>query len=145
MPIAQFNIAVARWPLDDPRMAEFMDNVDRIHDIAARTPGFIWRMEDEHGPDAPKWPDIPLMTFTLTVWEDIESLRQFTWKTLHKRFRLRRQDWFEPWLRPYLVIWEVPEGHFPKGPEALAMLDKLEREGPSETICGVEALAREIA
>jgi hypothetical protein len=29
--LAQFNIARIRYPLDDPRMIEFVDNVERIN------------------------------------------------------------------------------------------------------------------
>ena len=145
MPIAQFNIALARWPLDDPRMAGFTDNIRRINGLAERSPGYLWRLVDETGPEAPKFPDHPLMTFTLSLWRDVESLRHFTWNTLHKRFRLRRAEWFVPWEGPYLALWPVAEGHRPDGTEALAMLERLAHEGPSEAVFGVEALAKEVA
>ena len=143
--LAQFNIAVPRWPLDDPRMADFTDNIKRINGLAERSPGYLWRLEDETGPDAPHFPDHPDMTLTLSVWRDLESLRHFTWQTLHKRFRQRRAEWFLPWDGPYLALWWVAEGHRPNGAEALAMLDRLAREGPSETVFGTEALVREAA
>lgn len=145
MPIAQFNIALARWPLDDPRMAGFTDNIRRVNGLAERSPGYLWRLVDETGPEAPRFPDHPLMTFTLSLWRDVGSLRHFTWNTLHKRFRLRRHEWFVPWDGPYLALWPVAEGHRPDGAEALDMLDRLAREGPSEAVFGVEALAREVA
>ena len=138
--LGQFNIARARWPLDDPRMAEFMDNVDRMIALARRSPGYVWRLEDEEGPDAPKFPGDPLMTFTLSVWEDLDSLRAFTWSTIHKRFRMRRDEWFQTIDGPYLVIWPIADGHRPDGREALAMLDRLTREGPSDAVFGTEAL-----
>ena len=62
-----------------------------------------------------------------------------------KRFRLRRGEWFEPWDGPYLAIWPIADDHRPDGQEALAMLDRLAREGPSEAVFGTEALAREAA
>ncbi|MEM7190602.1 MAG: DUF3291 domain-containing protein, partial [Pseudomonadota bacterium] len=96
MPIGQFNIARALWPLDDPRMKEFMDAIPKMNALAERTPGYIWRLEDENGPDAPKFPDDPRMTLTLSVWRDVDSLRHFTWNTVHKRFRMRTREWFEP-------------------------------------------------
>lgn len=145
MPLAQYNIALPRWPVEDPRMAEFRDNIVRINGLARRSPGFLWRLEDEAGPDAPVFPDHPTMNFTISLWRDIESLRHFTWNTLHKRFRLRRDEWFQPWPGPYLALWPVAEGHRPNGAEAQAMLDRLAREGPSEAVFGTEALTREAA
>ncbi|MGB0506592.1 MAG: DUF3291 domain-containing protein, partial [Pikeienuella sp.] len=89
--LAQFNIATARWPLDDPRMAGFIDAVPAVNALAERSDGFIWRLIDEDGPDAPvfspEYGDRSLLTLTLSAWRDIESLRAFTWNTVHKRFR----------------------------------------------------------
>ncbi|MGC2826392.1 MAG: DUF3291 domain-containing protein, partial [Pseudolabrys sp.] len=47
--LAQFNIARTRYPLDDPRMAEFVDNVARVNCLADKVPGFVWRLQDESG------------------------------------------------------------------------------------------------
>lgn len=140
MPIAQFNIARARWPLEDHRMSGFTDMIDKMNAIATRSPGYIWRLIDEHGPDGAKFPGDPRMTFTLSVWQDVESLRIFTWHTLHKRFRLRASEWFEPHDQAYLAIWPIAEGHRPDGTEALGMLDQLRVEGPSDAVFGTEAL-----
>lgn len=138
--LGQFNIARARWPLNDPRMAGFSDNVTRINAVAERTPGFVWRLEDEHGPDGAHFPDDPLMTYTLSVWQDVDALRQFTWSTVHKRFRMRRDEWFQPLSGAYLAIWPIAAGHRPTGAEALSMLARLAKEGPSEAVFGTEAL-----
>lgn len=140
MHLAQFNIARALWPLDDPRMAGFSDNVDLIHRIAHQTPGFLWLMDDD-APEKPTFPGDPLMTFTLSMWEDEESLRFFTWNTLHKKFRLRTREWFEPLGAAYLVCWPIEEGRRPDGAEAIGKLDQLRREGPSDALFGVERLS----
>ena len=146
MPIGQFNIARARWDLDDPRMKEFFDTVPKMNALAERSPGYIWRLEDEYGPDGPPMlAEEPRLTMTLSVWQDVESLRHFTWQTLHKRFRLRTHEWFERMDKAYLAIWPIAEGHLPKGPEAQAMLEKLRAEGPSEAVFGTEALLPEPA
>ena len=36
--LAQFNIARVRYPLDDPRMREFVDNVERVNGLADKFP-----------------------------------------------------------------------------------------------------------
>ena len=35
--LAQFNIARIKYPLDDPRMAEFVDNLARVNGLAERS------------------------------------------------------------------------------------------------------------
>lgn len=139
--LAQFNIARARWDLDDPRMQGFLGSVPRINALAARTPGFVWRLEDEHGPDAPDFGDDGRMTFTLSVWKDVESLRHFTWSTIHKSFRLRTSEWFEKPSEAYLVMWPVDKDHRPTGAEALQELSALRNEGPSDRRLSTEALS----
>ena len=137
---AEFNVANARWPLDDPRMAGFSDNVDKINRIAERSPGFVWRLVDEDDPAAPRFAEEDNVIFTLSVWESVEALRQFTWNTAHKQFRLRRDEWFKPMSEAYLAIWPIAEGHRPDGMEALTHLGLLRAHGPSEHVFGTEAL-----
>ncbi len=145
MHLAQFNIARARWDLDDPRMAGFTDNVDRINGLAERSPGFLWRMADEDDPAAPDFSDDPRMTWTLSLWRDVESLRFFTWNTLHKKFRLRTAEWFEPLGAAYLVCWLIGEGRTPTGSKALENLARLRRDGPSDDVFGVERVSASVA
>src|SRR5262245_31722828 len=47
--LAQFNIGRIRYPLDDPRMADFVNNLDRVNASAERTRGFVWRLQDDSG------------------------------------------------------------------------------------------------
>ncbi len=42
--LAQFNIGKIKHPLDDPRMAGFVDNLDRINALADISPRFVWRL-----------------------------------------------------------------------------------------------------
>ena len=45
--LAQVNIARARYSLDDPRFADFMNQLDEINALADKAPGFVWRLQDE--------------------------------------------------------------------------------------------------
>ena len=45
--IAQLNIGRFRYSTGDPRMADFMMNLDRINALAERTDGFVWRLKDD--------------------------------------------------------------------------------------------------
>ena len=47
--LAQFNIARIRYPLDDPRMVAFVDNVQRVNGLAEMIDGFVWRLQTEDG------------------------------------------------------------------------------------------------
>ncbi|MGB0440601.1 MAG: DUF3291 domain-containing protein, partial [Paracoccaceae bacterium] len=50
--IAELNIARLLADQDDPRVAEFMDNIDRINGLGKRMPGFAWIMEGSGAPNA---------------------------------------------------------------------------------------------
>ena len=86
MHLAQFNISRNRYPLDDPRMQEFLDNVERVHRLAEQIDGFVWRLHDEtgHAMNIRVYDD-PEILPNLTVWRDVEALERFVWQTLHKR------------------------------------------------------------
>ena len=114
MHLAQFNIARIRYPLDDPRMAEFVDNVDRVHALADQIEGFVWRLQDDggHAMNIRVYDD-PEILPNLTVWENVAALERFVWQTLHKRFYGRSQEWFGHIDGPKLVLWWIPAGHHP--------------------------------
>ncbi len=42
--LAQVNIARMLAPIDSPAMADFVNNLDRINNIAEKNPGFVWRL-----------------------------------------------------------------------------------------------------
>ena len=111
--LAEFNIARIRYPLDDPRMAEFVDNVARVNALAEQIEGFVWRLQDEsgHAMNMTVYGD-PTLLPNLTLWENEAALERFVWQTLHGRFYRRREDWFVPIETP-LVLWWVPAGHRP--------------------------------
>src|SRR5262249_55239539 len=78
-------------------------------------PGFVWRLQDGDGPGAtalrPCGPDIMV---NMSVWENLESLRDFVYRSgAHLDFMRRRRAWFHPMAQPYLVLWWVPAGHIP--------------------------------
>ena len=85
--LAQFNIARIKYPLDDPRMREFVDNVARVNALAEAIEGFVWRLQDESGNAMNmKVYDDPRVLPNLTLWENVEALERFVWKTVHSRF-----------------------------------------------------------
>jgi hypothetical protein len=140
--LAQFNIARIRYPLDDPRMAEFVDNVDLVHSLAEQIEGFVWRLQDEsgHAMGMTVYGD-PRLLPNLTVWDNVQALERFVWRTLHRRFYVRRTEWFEPVDGPPLVLWWIPAGHRPPLAEGVERLDHLRAHGPSDHAFGWEQIA----
>ena len=141
MHLAQLNIAHPLHPLDDPRMAGFVDNLDRVNAVAERSPGFVWRLVGE-GDDATdlRFDDDPDTIVNMSVWETAEHLEHFVWNTVHKRIYHRKGEWFGTAGKPYFVMWPVPVGHRPDLAEARGRLDHFERYGSSEHAFGWEGL-----
>jgi hypothetical protein len=139
--LAELNVGRVRYPLDHPRMAGFVDNLDLINEIAERSKGFVWRLKDESGNATNiRGFDDRQMILNVSVWEDIEALEGFVWQTVHKRFYGRRHEWFDPLQGPYFVMWWVKPGHRPDVAEALARLDYLKTHGSSEHAFGWDAI-----
>jgi hypothetical protein len=139
--LAQFNIARIRYPLDDPRMREFVDNVERVNGLAEKIPGFVWRLQDAsgHAMNMTVYED-PHILPNLTVWENTAALERFVWQTVHQRFYARREEWFEP-VKTTLVLWWIAAGHRPDVAEGVARLDHIVAQGPSEYAFGWRDLA----
>ena len=139
--LAQFNIARIRYPLDDPRMAEFVDNVDRVNRLAEKIEGFVWRLKDDSGHAMNmRVYDDPTLLPNLTLWEHPQALERFVWQTLHGRFYRRREDWFAPIETP-LVMWWVDAGARPTMAEGVRRRDHLIAQGPSDYAFGWENLS----
>jgi len=135
MQLAQLNLGRIAHPLDDPRVADFVRGLEMVNRVAAEAPGFVWKYETgEGGTVEDAVGGDPLILVNMTVWETVEDLEHFTFRTLHKRFYNRRRDWFVPMGRPSFVMWWVEDGHRPSLAEALARLEQLRREGPGETV-----------
>jgi Domain of unknown function (DUF3291) len=139
--LAQLNIGRIRYPLEDPRMAGFADNLELVNGIAERSSGFVWRYTDESGNATNTRPfGDPLVIVNVSLWENVVSLEKYVWQTVHKRFYGRRHEWFDKFEGPYFVMWWVPAGHRPTMQEAIARLEHLKAHGPSEQAFGWESL-----
>jgi len=132
--LAQLNIGRIRYEIDDPRMKGFVDNLAFVNDLAERSPGFVWRYQDDSGnaTNTRPYDGDPRMAVNMSVWLDVESLERFVWQTVHKRFYGQRHDWFETLGERYMVMWWVPVGHLPSVQEAVERLEHLKVQGPSE-------------
>jgi hypothetical protein len=140
--VAQLNIGRFRYPTDDPRMAGFMTNLDRINALAERSEGFVWRLRDESNNATAIRPESdPNMAVNLSVWENVEALERFVWATVHKQFYNHKGDWFEKLAAPHFVMWPVSAGHIPDLAEAMARLEHLRAHGDTDFAFGWGHLA----
>jgi Domain of unknown function (DUF3291) len=135
--LAQLNIGRIRYEIDDPRMADFTNNLALVNGLAERTPGFVWRYIDDSGNSTSTRPYAdPRIAINMSVWESVEALERFVYQTVHKRFYGRREEWFEHFESAYFVMWWVPAGHRPRVEEAMERLDCLKQNGPSDRAFG---------
>ena len=144
MHLAELNVGRLVAPTDDPRVKDFMDNLDRINGLGKRMPGFVWMMEGSGEPGTGNTENAidgdPLHVSNLSVWEDAASLEKFVWGTIHKQFYARKAEWFEVLGTQHFVMWWIEPGHTPTLDEALARLDHLNKNGDSDDAFGWEYL-----
>jgi hypothetical protein len=130
--VAQLNTGRAVAPLDDPRLADFMSWLDRINALAERSPGFIWRLQGDNGNNtALKISDDPQFIVNMSLWESIDDLHAFTYRSNHKTVFARRYEWFERSTGPNMVMWWQAAGTLPDVRDALARLQRLADHGPA--------------
>lgn len=130
--LAQFNIARAKAPLDDPLLADFMARLDEINALAEDSPGFVWRLQSDSGnaTDIQAYDD-PRMLINMSLWESAEVLFDYVYRSGHSKVMARRKEWFDRFDGPYVVLWWVAAGHRPDLQEAQERLEHLQSHGPT--------------
>lgn len=129
--VAQINIGTMVAPTDDPAVAEFMEALDRINALADDAPGFVWRLQTDAGnaTDIHVFPD-PLQLVNMSVWESVEALKEYVYRSEHVEFFRRRAEWFEADAKR-VALWHVAPGRLPDLDEAVRRVGFLERHGAS--------------
>ncbi len=130
--IANMNIARFRHAPDDPRLADFVNNLDHINALSDKAQGFVWRLRDDSGNAMAicAYED-PRIILNLSVWETIEDLMAFAYRSEHVTFFRRRHEWFETMATPAMCLWWTPEGERPSPHEARRRLEHLIAHGPT--------------
>jgi hypothetical protein len=132
--LAQINVAVPRFPIDDERMTGFTSMLDAINAIADASPGFVWRLVSEGANDATALRaqvDGANHVVNMSVWESREALWEYVYRSAHLDLLRRRGAWFDKPAGNYLVLWWVLAGHIPSVDEGLDRLNVLRRHGPT--------------
>ena len=132
--LAQVNIGRVKYPTDDPRMAGFMTKLDEINALAERSPGFVWRLQTPAGNATYLRPyeDDESILINMSVWESVETLKHYVYRTAHAEYLRHREEWFEKFKSSYLALWWVPAGHLPGIDEARKRIAHLDAHGPTQ-------------
>jgi hypothetical protein len=131
--LVQVNIAFAKYDMDDPRFAGFVDNLDRINGLADSTPGFVWRyISDDDDAAVKKLFGNPMLLFNMSVWESKQALEDFVYRSDHVHILRQRAEWFVPQKGPSMALWWTAAGTLPGITEAKHRLELLAQAGPSE-------------
>ncbi|WCM26089.1 DUF3291 domain-containing protein [Sphingomonas sp. QA11] len=131
--LAQVNIGRLVAPADDPQVAGFFQELDRINALAEASAGFVWRLKGEgnSATDLQPTPD-PRLIVNMSVWADAEALFDYVYRSAHTPVMAQRRSWFDRFDGAYQALWWVPVGAVPTIDEAFARLWLLDRFGPSE-------------
>ncbi len=119
-------------PVDDPRIAEFVAQLDPINALADSAPGFVWRLQSASGNATDvAYNDDPFVHVNMSVWESVEALRDYAYTTKHAEVFRDRAKWFEKMDKPHYCLWWVPAGHIPTVAEGRERLEHYQTHGPT--------------
>ncbi|HET8526873.1 MAG TPA: DUF3291 domain-containing protein [Actinomycetota bacterium] len=130
--LAQINIARFKAPIDSPLLAGFVEMLDPINGLADVAPGFVWRLQtDEGNATSIRAFDDDLILVNMSVWESVEELNAFVYRSPHFEVFGRRREWTEHMERAYVALWWIPAGTIPSVEEGKRRLDLLIERGPT--------------
>jgi len=135
--IATYNIAEAKFPMDDSAMKDFNDAIDKVNQEAEASKGFVWRMQDDSGnATSIRIYDNANMIVNLTVWRTVEDLKNYIYNGDHLSVFVRKKEWFATMKTPHMVLWYIKDGELPTVEDAKAKLNHLIENGPSKEAFG---------
>ena len=133
--LAQANVAYALADAADPLLADYIVRLDEMNLLAEASPGFIWRYHtDSRDPNQREFLDSRVL-FNMSVWESIDALHAYTYRTAHSQVYAARKKWFADTRAVVgghaLAMWWIPAGEIPTPAEAKARLEHITAHGPS--------------
>jgi hypothetical protein len=92
----------------------------------------VWRLQTEDGDaTAIRAFDDDRIIVNMSVWQDVESLGEFVYRSGHLGVLRRRREWFDRMASASLALWWIPADTRPTVDEAKRRLELLERRGPT--------------
>ena len=74
----------------------------------------------------------PNLLVNMSVWKDIESLKNFVYKTFHVELIQNRDAWFDKIVNVHQALWWIPQGTLPTIQEAKEKLKQLQEKGSTQ-------------
>jgi hypothetical protein len=138
--LAQANIARMRGGFSDGVMSGLSTRIEEMNALAEQSPGFVWRLKgaDANSESLCVFADyfVPFdperLFYNMSVWESIEALKDYAFKTQHAEMLKDKGSWIEHFERPHLALWWIPAGHVPTIAESAERLRSLDERGPTE-------------
>src|SRR4051794_5801953 len=117
-------------------MADYIARLDEMNQLAEASHGFVWRyLTDSRDPSQREFPD-PRVLFNMSVWESIDALHAYTYRTAHSEVYAGRRKWFAEAKSVVgghaLAMWWIPVGERPSPADAKERLALITEHGPSE-------------
>lgn len=122
--LAHFCIDRLRAPLAEIPSVGFEEQLELLMLATETADGFVWRSDDMPTEN-------PCAIARLTVWRSPAALDSFVRGPVHRPFRLRSDEWFEPRRDPHEVVWWVSSLRTPTVGEAIDRLRTLRTTGPT--------------
>ncbi len=138
--LAQYNIIQLKEDINHPLIKEFKDFLEPVNLLAEQSPGFIWRLTGGDGASATEVETLytnPLIFINLSVWENVDLLKAYTYKTVHSYFLKSRGKWGDNMSGHQSVLWWTPVGAMPTPAIGKTKLDLLNDKGPTEEAFGM--------
>lgn len=151
--VAFSSFSIMKKPYGDPVVAGFEALTPPVFKLAESAEGFIARAKEtddlEHLGNFErnwgKWGEFAVPDYydggfvraeetragTLSIWEDIKYVYNFTYTGLHGKAFKQRYKWFKKIDYPTHVIWWIERGKIPTWKESVKRYDSLHRKGPT--------------
>jgi len=131
--VAQVNIGrMTGSSINDPVMSDFVSQLEKINTLAESSQGFVWRLKEDGGnATSITYNDDSRIIVNMSVWQSIDDLSFFTYKTLHRDVLAQRAKWFEKMSGHFQALWYVPKFSFPSVEDARFRIGYLEKNGPT--------------
>lgn len=110
-------------------MKGFVDRLDEINHLADISPGFVWRLKDGESAVSISVYEDPAILVNMSVWEDLESLKNYVYKSVHIELLKQRNFWFNKMLDAHQTLWWIPAFHTPTISEGKERLKHFQENG----------------
>lgn len=128
--LAQVNISKLLEPIDSLLLSDFVAQLGEINALAEQSKGFVWRLKgDNENATALRVFEDDMIIINMSVWETIEDLKDFIFKTAHAHVMRGRNQWFEKSKEAMLALWWIPENEKPTPQDAKERLASINKNG----------------